>query len=42
MYKCIPYERALCTQESAHMRAACMLQTYTLSSIIQVYKSNYL
>ena len=29
-------------EERAHMRAACLLQTRALSSIIQVYKSNYL
>ena len=36
------YEGALCARERAHMRAACLLQTRALSSIIQVYKSNYL
>ena len=36
------YERALSAQERAHMRAACLLQTRALSSIIQVYKINYL
>ena len=33
-------ERALCAQERAHMRAACLLQTRALSSILHVYKSN--
>ena len=34
--KFIPYERALCAQERAHMRTACVLQTRALSRIIQV------
>ena len=40
--KCMPYERALCAQERAHMQAACLLKTCVLSSIIQVYDSKNL
>ena len=34
--KCLPYERALCAHERAHMLAACLLQTRALSSSMQV------
>ena len=30
--KCIPYERTMCAQERAHMRAACLPQTRALST----------